>query len=773
MNNKRRSLLTIFSAATLGAIALLAPNVSRADFFGISSIGFSVVQWITYYIAYLISIIGEIIFVIETFFLSFILELNYSIVNSPSVQLGFSIVLAFANILFVAAIIFMAVSTIIRYDSYGYKQILWKIVVAAIGVNFSLILAGTVINFADQATKFFMNNSVYNPTATSGRGAGDFAEKLAGAFNPQQMFLTGGLTSSAIDGTKKDEDTVQASLTSNVGGVYGAIAGVMLTAAMVVLMAIFFGVLIAAFFIRYIMLSLLLVIMPAVWLAWIFPFGRGLVNYWRDKFVKWTFFAPMSMAFLYLSMKSVDFLASSGQIKGFIEGNLKGSNSADKSISAFLFKTFAELQGPLLGTVLNFVLVAGTLYGGLYFSSKLGIKAAGAGAKAFESLGNSVKRRAQTSARDFGMRNADRLRTSFKDKNGNSALTRGASWVATSNNGFAKALRSTQKLGVPVTGMAQSVAKAGKLDSDEVNARVKRLKDGMSGLTNDALHVKRERIASGSLKANAEEERAVFEMLKDRKELGSIAKRHKASIEAAQKAEHGGVDADGKPIDPKNASGSLSLDSDKREKEIKDNLDDQLRAQIKRLAAQGATKDLFAANPQLAMYAPPKEIEVENEKGEKIKRLQTEGEMRAEAIRAIKKDEDMDSLIALDPEVFGGKGSAAPTEAQMQAVAVLTKQQLKKIGEQNLELLSQIQKTATHMKETIRKDAESRRVAGGALSSKLDTFAGLKLTADAVFTKSDSLLQAIEKDVHMGARLDEHLHQAISQNKNSAQAGSK
>ena len=86
--------------------------------------------------------------------------------------------MSFTNLGFVLAIIVIAFATIFRIQSYAMKQVLWKLIVAALLVNFSLVIAGAFINIADNVTSSF-NNKILG---ASGVG---LSTKLAGVLNTQ------------------------------------------------------------------------------------------------------------------------------------------------------------------------------------------------------------------------------------------------------------------------------------------------------------------------------------------------------------------------------------------------------------------------------------------------------------------------------------------------------------------------------------------------------------------------------------------------------------
>ena len=96
------------------------------------------IAFILFVLSYLLATFFGFLIAVEAWAMQIILQLNVGIVNTAIVQTGFGISLAIANLGFVFAIVVIAIATIIRYESYGLRQTLWRLIVAAILVNFSL-----------------------------------------------------------------------------------------------------------------------------------------------------------------------------------------------------------------------------------------------------------------------------------------------------------------------------------------------------------------------------------------------------------------------------------------------------------------------------------------------------------------------------------------------------------------------------------------------------------------------------------------------------------
>lgn len=118
--------------------------------------------------------------------------------------------------------------------------------------------------------------------------------------------------------------------------------------------------------IRYVALSLLIILFPLVWFGWIFPKiataggAKNIWNAWWGQFMRWLLFGPIAMFFFFLAVKgtvAIESLATS-----------KITGEAYFGVGAVT--AFGAAAGELF-TVL------GLLIGGLYVSNKMGIAGSG------------------------------------------------------------------------------------------------------------------------------------------------------------------------------------------------------------------------------------------------------------------------------------------------------------------------------------------------------------------------------------------------------------
>jgi hypothetical protein len=147
-----------------------------------------------YYIIYFIGLIAGFFVAIILWVIQIILQFNQHVTDTTIVQTGFSVTLGIANLGFVLGIIIVALATILRRETYGIKNILWKIVVMAILANFALVIAAPIIGFANGLTSYFINSMPggSNTAGSSGNyggfsGFNNLSNGIAGIFQPQRL----------------------------------------------------------------------------------------------------------------------------------------------------------------------------------------------------------------------------------------------------------------------------------------------------------------------------------------------------------------------------------------------------------------------------------------------------------------------------------------------------------------------------------------------------------------------------------------------------------
>ncbi len=360
--------LALGGVIAFALLLLIEPNQTQASLF---DFGYWVVGKVATGISFIVSFIAGIAIAIEAWFIEIILKMNTQIVNSAPVRTGFPIALSIANLGFVLAIIVMAIATILRLQGYMMKQILWKLVVAALLVNFSLVFAGAILNIADQLTLYFINQM-------SPGGVGEtqkFANAIAGAFNPQKLLLVtdGELNPSKVKDFEKEVGGAGGSFAvdnESLGKMLVPIASLVFTGLSMIVIVIALLGLIIMLLIRYVFIGILLILMPFAWLTWIFPGLSSNWSKWWKNFIKWSLFAPLVVFFLYLGVQTS--LQAHNDIGQYEVASQTSGTGPWAAVAGF----FSRLLTPIVSIILQQIIVLAVMVGGLFAANSLGIMAA-------------------------------------------------------------------------------------------------------------------------------------------------------------------------------------------------------------------------------------------------------------------------------------------------------------------------------------------------------------------------------------------------------------
>jgi len=317
--------------------------------FGVGDIAAKAIGNLVGGIGYILGFITSVIFTLGGWLVTFALNINLKLLESPMVETGWKVVLNFTNLGFVLAIIIIAFATIFRVQSYAMKQTLWKLIVAALLVNFSLMIAGAFINVSDLMANFFLEQATLK-----GGGVAKFSELLAGTLGVQSFLEV------------KDAGDFAGAINAFGTSLLTIIASVFLVAGFTLIGAITLLAVAIMLIIRYVFLGILLILSPIVWLLWIFPATSGYWQSWWKHFIRWTFFAPLVLFFLSLSVITQSDL-----------GKLHKDNLIEttKTMSATM-----DVNKPFtfgFEAIGNLVIVLGLMVGGLIAANSLGIAFAG------------------------------------------------------------------------------------------------------------------------------------------------------------------------------------------------------------------------------------------------------------------------------------------------------------------------------------------------------------------------------------------------------------
>lgn len=263
-------------------------------------------------VGFLLGIIQEIIYAIFYFLIVPIIQamLSIRVYTDTFVSViypGWIVLRNLCNIIFIVAIMAIAMGTLLRVDAYKSRSVLVQLILAALLVNFSLVIAQIVLGVADTVQNQFLPNNqevirALGKDLMVAYRSEVYNLKLGGYFSDivkQFMFL------------------------------------ILATGSFMVFLAI------AAFlFIRMIMLWILLMLSPLAYAAGALPSTAHYRKEWWTTFLKYAFFTPI-MAF-FLNMTAI---ISNTYKKNPIFGDLgvKDSDFGDSSLAGFVFRVGSTL----------------------------------------------------------------------------------------------------------------------------------------------------------------------------------------------------------------------------------------------------------------------------------------------------------------------------------------------------------------------------------------------------------------------------------------------
>ena len=155
---------------------------------------------IPYFLFYLISALGGVLISFGAMLVSWLIQFNQGVFSSNMVQTGFSVCLSIANLGFVLGIIVIAIATILRNQSYGMKQLLWKLVVMAILVNFGLVIARPIVGVSDSLSNYFLQYI----SGGGSSGPNGLATALVGLFSPAKILNGAASAATSSSGAAND-----------------------------------------------------------------------------------------------------------------------------------------------------------------------------------------------------------------------------------------------------------------------------------------------------------------------------------------------------------------------------------------------------------------------------------------------------------------------------------------------------------------------------------------------------------------------------------------
>ena len=430
--NRLHRYKTPLLSTILMAVFLLVPQVAFAGVEGF----FQEILW-----SILITITGSILYICATMF---DFAVNTFVIGFGNLYLGSGVGAAvdriwfilrdFINMFFIFGLVYIGFKMILDVDNSNTRRWLVNLIIAAILINFSLLITKTVVDFSNQiATQVAINGFPEGKEVDS---------KWGGANGQPGKVWQVDLASYTISlmGIRDLMNCKAAGTTGACAGGWGYIFGT----------AIFF--LVTAFvlaagafmlMIRFVALTFFLLVSPFMFISWILPPVSDTMNKYWKAFLGRAFFAPVYFLFLYFSLETLNGLQQSMGIsdKGgawakTFSAPVDGSTPIDSTVSTLPF----------------FFVICGFMIGSLMIAKKLGDKTAEKALDYGKSLGKSLKNKTIS----YSKRGAGAATFGVAGAVGQRTIGRGAHALA--NNQSMQKWAAGSKVGRAALGATRGVA---------------------------------------------------------------------------------------------------------------------------------------------------------------------------------------------------------------------------------------------------------------------------------------------------------------------------
>src|SRR3989338_9825882 len=270
-----------------------------------------------------------------------------------AVTVGWTITRDIANIFFIFALLIIAIATILRLESYGAKQLLPKLIIIALLINFSLVIAFTVVDASNILALAFISE-IGDPTVS---------QNIATVLQLGKMTDVKTLSSdkhTPIDPNKSLSQGFETVVKTQLNQPFTSDEGVVKVApieqnepsatvirffwqATILILQLTLMFVFVAFsvmlLIRSVALIMIFVLAPLGFLASVLPSTRTYSNQWWHKLFQWSFFFPASAFMMYLA------IAFGAQMSQTLSG---GNHVINTGILFSYFATVAFLMGSLV-----------------------------------------------------------------------------------------------------------------------------------------------------------------------------------------------------------------------------------------------------------------------------------------------------------------------------------------------------------------------------------------------------------------------------------------
>jgi len=264
------------------------------------------------------------------------------------IEEGWKVFRDLSNIVIIFVLLVIGIATILRYQSYGAKALLGKLIIVALLINFSLFFTQVVIDSSNLISLQFYNKITVTEQDSNGQ---DIIRKVGERY--MQAF---GLTT-IYDGTKIfEQDRLNGSNKFNEILLTTVLGSVMFLVATFAFLA---GA--SLLIIRFVTLIFLMILAPLAFVGMILPALSKHSSKWLGALMRYAFFAPAYMVLTWFVIEVVNSNAFQGTI---------GLNNTS---------SFAAIAGGGSAAIIfNFIVVIAFIIGSILIANEFGIRGSAA-----------------------------------------------------------------------------------------------------------------------------------------------------------------------------------------------------------------------------------------------------------------------------------------------------------------------------------------------------------------------------------------------------------
>ena len=322
---------------------------------------------------------------IAGFLLNFVIkftveQMGIFIKGATGIKTAWGVIRDVANIAFIFALVYIGISTILQLSGKGIKDLLVKLIIAALLVNFSFFFTGFIIDASNILTlqlynKILDNEKVSEDTGATGlTGGGAVGPTVPGVVAPPSAGVK--LGSTGISGIFMQELKIQSLYDANTLTSInkGNILLIGIAGSVLIFILIFVFLIIAALLlVRLIAFIFLLILSPIGYIGWAFPGMKS----WSDKWWKalWgqALFAPIYMLLTLMIITVITDDTYKTVMNGVSGTPITGWASLFDTASENIGATFQN--GMML--IVNYVITIGLVIGSVFLAKESSESSAG------------------------------------------------------------------------------------------------------------------------------------------------------------------------------------------------------------------------------------------------------------------------------------------------------------------------------------------------------------------------------------------------------------